>query len=249
MSDGTPVGGTPCWPSLIREGTRDWLFSHPEGVIKRRAWKAWQRLLQWPKWPSVHCDHNDRCMCWWTGGDRQPAVSSTIRHERRRHLQSKNQSLHMRTCWDFPLKLLIWFFKSSPSSLLLLLFLPKGIEATCGPLPPAAAWPGRNWKVFMHSWHLDNSTGFPIILQGNWRVTFYAQCAALTVSMDAFLMRCWNTALVNCLQTETLMGPPSVYVPGNNIKAFCSDKQFITSICMYFKSHYMFTVCLCLSTW
>lgn len=110
----------------------------------------------------------------------------------------------MRTCWDFPLKLLIWFFKSTPLSLLLLLFLPKGIEATCGPLPPAAAWPGRNWKVFMHSWHLDNSTGFPIILQGNWRVTFYAQCAALTVSMDAFLMRCWNTGLVNCCRQRPL---------------------------------------------
>lgn len=38
---------TPCWPSLIREGTRDWLFSRPEGVIRRQAWKAWQRLLQW----------------------------------------------------------------------------------------------------------------------------------------------------------------------------------------------------------
>lgn len=57
-------------------------------------------------------------------------------------------------------------------------------------------------------------------------MTFYAQCAMLTVSMDAFLMRHWNTALVNCLQTETLMGPPSVYVHGNNIKVSCSDKVF-----------------------
>lgn len=57
-------------------------------------------------------------------------------------------------------------------------------------------------------------------------MTFSAQCAVLTVSVDAFLMRCWNTALVNCLQTKTLMGPQSVYVHGNNIKVFCSDKVF-----------------------
>lgn len=177
-----------------------------------------------PKWPSVHCDHNDRC----AGGPvRTSSLLSAPPSDTREgsHLQSKNQS-HMRTCWDFPLKLLIWFFKSSPPSFLLLLFLPKGIGDHLWPLPPAAAWPGRNWKVFMHSWHLDNSTGFPIILQGNWRVTFYAQCAVLTVSMDAFLMRCWNTAPVNYLQTKTLMGSPCVYVHDHNIKVFCSEKVF-----------------------